>query len=245
MSVIDIANRRQLASAPGDSGTDARRHDRNLETSVSSSLSSRTHGSARDLAPAAGKRGLKSRNPAARITVLLGSFSLSSKEASGRTATSFQQPRPMTVSTQTARGLWNAECRLRKPVCRCGARLPYCLAVSPPVCERVGDGDGKDYTVSDSDDDASGIACLAAKIGSLIEIKVTEGGRSTPFATSQRRLSFWMSRTAHVSARHRDARRCGAHVADPLTAPGSLWCASKNYWNGSPFSVVWLDDPGT
>jgi glycosyl hydrolase family 16/carboxypeptidase family protein len=251
MSVLDIADPRQLASAPGD--FTARMRDgsiQNLETfGLFELVVADGRGRAVDFARDRTAR-VELNVPEGRREVpqSIGSFSFDEPSGLWIEQSSFQVL-PSTLVIQVASwGWWNADVPIENTCVQVQVLGCHtCLAVSGPIQNASVTATGRSYTgvVTQDLTDPNGIACLAAKIGSLIELKVSDGGRDhtlRDIATSSSMLDVANCSTCPlVTVTHAVAAPI---VADPLTGPSSLWCATEKSWNGAPFSVAWQDDQG-
>lgn len=257
MSVLDLADPRQVASAPGD--FTARMRDgsiRNLETFGLFELA---------IADANGRSVQFARDRGARVELTMprvrgrdlpesvGSFSF--EQPTGRwieeaefEVESLDIPSWLLQSQITSTGWWNADqpydttcLTVRVLGCR------GCEGDSAPILGAEVAATGTDYTgeVSVGQTNASGEVCLAVKRGANVKLEVKNGGLSSnplfvatdPNAINPANCTSCPLVTAtHVVA---------GPFTDPLTAYDSLrWCAS-NYWNGilSEFGNAWLFNP--
>jgi beta-glucanase (GH16 family) len=257
MSVLDLADPRQVASAPGD--FTARMRDgsvRNLETFGLFELV---------IADANGRRVELARDRDARVELTMprvpgrdfpaavGSFSF--EQPTGRwveeaefAVESLEASSWLLQSQITSTGWWNADqpydttcLTVRVLGCR------GCEGDSTPILGAEVTATGADYTgaVSVGQTNASGEVCLPVKKGANVKLDVKNGsifGNPLYVATDPNAIdpanctSCPLVTATHVVA---------APFADALAAHDSFrWCAS-NFWNGSPseFGNAWLFNP--
>ncbi|MFL6260455.1 MAG: family 16 glycosylhydrolase [Thermoanaerobaculia bacterium] len=255
LSVLDVADRRQLASAPGD--FTARMRDgsiRDLETFGLFELV---------VFDGDGRRVDFARDRTARVELTVpdsrrevpqsvGSFSFDERSGRWVQRTSTWQLQSSILSTTLTQngssGWWNADypidttC-LRVQLLDCHT----CLAVAPPVPNVwiTATGSGYNGAVKKDDTDGNGIACIPVKTAAHVQLDldVNQGLQINPLIVATNSADLDPSDCNNcplVTATHVLA---SSFSLDPLMAPNTArWCASEGYSNGSPFAVGWLDD---
>lgn len=257
LSVLDVTDPRQLASAPGDFTARMRNGSiRSLETfGLFELVVADGRGRPVNFAPDRTAR-VELNVPDGRREVprSVGSFSFDERSGRWNEQSSFQvQSSQETFVTQVGlSGWWNADLEydttcLKAQVLSCRG----CEAKSVGVQGVTVTATGTDYTgaVSKGATDGSGFVCLPAKKAAHVRLDVSKGslhGNPLEVATDPGVVDPAIcvtcpSGTPLVTATHlRDAS-----FTAPLTAHDpTVWCAS-NYWNGSTteFENAWLHDP--
>jgi hypothetical protein len=255
MSVLDIADPRQLASAPGDFTAKMRDGSiRNLETfGLFELVIADDYGQRVDLARDRTAR-VELNVPKGRgeVPQSVGSFSFDQRSGRWVQRASTWQLQSSTLSTQLAQdgpsGWWNADQTYDTTCIR--VRLLSCHACEgdpAPITGVTVTATGTDYMggASYGTTIGDGTACLLVKMGAHVKIDIPHGNLptdrlddlATPAVVAD---CSNLTACPILTATHTVA----AAFSDTLTAQNpARWCASNNYWNHGDFAVGWLSDP--
>lgn len=255
MSVLDLFDPRQVASAPGD--FTARMRDgsiRNLETfGLFELVFADTAGGSVELARDRSARvelNASRLRPAPGAAISVGSFSFDKRSGRWSEQAFFEVQEATLVTTVSASGWWNADWPIDTTCLKVrvlGCHVCEQTAPAPVMNATVkASGNPNSYTGASYQDntDSAGEVCLPVKQGpALVDIKVTYGGHDHDLlevATSPLSLDpANCSGCPLVTATHFVD---SPFSNDPLTPYDSIrWCRSQ-HWNGSPFINAWLKD---
>lgn len=259
LSVLDLADPRQLASAPGD--FTARMRDgsiQNLETFglfelVVTDDRGRRVNFVRDRMP---RVELNVPEGGRELPQSVGLFSFDERSGRWVQRPSTWQLQSSTLSTTLVQDgpsvWWNADLaydtsclQVQALGCRgCEADSVGILGVTVTAT-----GDNYSGEVTTGTTDANGFVCLPVKKAALVRLDVSQGSLhgnalvvATPSGVVNRLICpSCPPGTPLVTATHLSAPSFTA--AQLATHDSLVWCASDNYWNKFPFGVGWRSDP--